>query len=110
MRFFKVYTQTNCELECLTNYTLAKCNCVAFSMPRNIATKVCGPANIQCYKNAEYKVMLEEFREIERNPNAETKCNCLPGCTSISYDAEISNTKFTYDSNENSSLTSRNFA
>ncbi|KAL5291210.1 hypothetical protein ACFFRR_010551 [Megaselia abdita] len=109
LRFFKVYTQTNCELECLTNYTLARCKCVAFSMPRNIETKVCGPAKIGCYKKAEYEVMLEEFQEIEKNPNAETKCNCLPACTSITYDAEISNTKFTYDSNEGSSLTSRNF-
>lgn len=33
LRFFKVYSQNNCELECLANYTLNKCGCVKFSMP-----------------------------------------------------------------------------
>lgn len=32
LRYFRVYTQQNCELECLSNYTLAKCGCVKFSM------------------------------------------------------------------------------
>lgn len=34
LRFFHEYTQTNCELECLSNFTLTKCECVKFSMPR----------------------------------------------------------------------------
>lgn len=33
LRFFKHYTQRNCEMECLTNYTLAQCGCIKFSMP-----------------------------------------------------------------------------
>lgn len=33
LRFFKLYTQANCELECLTNHTLKECSCVKFSMP-----------------------------------------------------------------------------
>lgn len=36
LRFFKSYTQHNCEIECLANYTLAECGCVKFSMPRKI--------------------------------------------------------------------------
>ena len=34
LRFFKVYTQSNCALECLTNFTLHLCSCAAFYMPR----------------------------------------------------------------------------
>lgn len=34
LRFYKYYTKRNCEVECLSNYTLAKCGCVHFSMPR----------------------------------------------------------------------------
>lgn len=34
LQFYKQYTQSNCELECLSNYTLAICGCVRFSMPR----------------------------------------------------------------------------
>lgn len=34
LRFYKVYTQRNCELECLSNFTKEACGCVKFSMPR----------------------------------------------------------------------------
>lgn len=33
LRFFKIYTQRNCELECLANFTKTKCGCVKFSSP-----------------------------------------------------------------------------
>lgn len=33
LRFFKNYTQSNCETECLANFTKIECNCVKFSMP-----------------------------------------------------------------------------
>lgn len=35
LRFFKVYTQRNCELECLSNFTRDECGCVKFSSPSN---------------------------------------------------------------------------
>lgn len=34
LKFFRNYTQHNCELECLSNFTKAKCGCVKFSLPR----------------------------------------------------------------------------
>lgn len=33
LRYFKHYSQRNCEMECVTNFTLAQCGCVKFSMP-----------------------------------------------------------------------------
>lgn len=33
LRFFKFYTQSNCEVECLANFTASQCDCVKFSMP-----------------------------------------------------------------------------
>lgn len=38
LRFFKVYTQRHCEMECLSNYTLQHCDCVPFAYPRNYHT------------------------------------------------------------------------
>lgn len=32
LRFFRTYSQRNCELECMANFTLEKCGCVNFSM------------------------------------------------------------------------------
>lgn len=34
LKYFKIYTQRNCEVECLTNYTLKRCGCVSYHMPR----------------------------------------------------------------------------
>lgn len=33
LRFFKIYTQNNCEAECLANFTNIECGCVKYSMP-----------------------------------------------------------------------------
>lgn len=33
LRFFKIYTQNNCEVECLANLTMRDCGCVKFSLP-----------------------------------------------------------------------------
>lgn len=36
LQFYKNYTQRNCEVECLSNFTLAQCGCVQFAMMRKI--------------------------------------------------------------------------
>lgn len=33
LHLFKIYTQANCEEECLANFTKAECGCVRFSTP-----------------------------------------------------------------------------
>jgi amiloride-sensitive sodium channel len=33
LKFFTSYSQLNCQLECLTNFTLATCGCVNIFMP-----------------------------------------------------------------------------
>lgn len=43
LTYFKVYTQRNCELECLTAKTLRLCNCVTFSMPRKFREMIPSP-------------------------------------------------------------------
>ncbi|RZB39238.1 ASC domain containing protein, partial [Asbolus verrucosus] len=53
LKYFKVYNPTNCKLECLTNYTLRHCGCVAFFMPRVNGTRICAEAyNIDCMEEA----------------------------------------------------------
>lgn len=97
-----MYTQVNCELECLANHTLTKCGCVKFSMPRNESTAVCGASNINCYNEAEDELLELEFKEglktSRENYRGKTKCNCLPACTTIAYDAEISQAEYDFRS------------
>lgn len=101
LQFFKVYTQQNCELECLTNFTLSQCGCVKFSMPRNETTAVCGAKSIQCYNDAEDDLLKREINEglagSALNKRGKTECNCLPSCTSITYDAETSQADFDWE-------------
>lgn len=69
-------------------------------MPRNETTPVCGAAKITCYNQAEDELLQEEFIEglqtSKLNYRGETKCNCLPSCTEIVYDAEISQAEYDF--------------
>ncbi|XP_073819625.1 pickpocket protein 28-like [Musca autumnalis] len=89
LRFFKVYSARNCEMECLTNYTLKECGCVKFSMPRSADMPICAEDKISCYVQAEDRMLLEHFGSSDKDP-----CNCMPSCTSLDYDVEISQSEF----------------
>lgn len=89
LRFFKEYVQTNCEAECLANYTVIQCGCVRFSMPREKGVPICGSANIHCYQNAEQNLFGEDIIDGLKDDDAKSfrlNCNCLPSCTRIIYE------------------------
>lgn len=88
LRFFKIYSQANCEFECLTNYTLEMCGCVHYSMPRNSSTRICGLKKNGCRRRA-----VEEHS----NPYSGLShqiCHCMPSCTSISYQTETDQSEY----------------
>ncbi|XP_062558313.1 pickpocket protein 28-like [Armigeres subalbatus] len=95
LQFFKIYTQDNCELECLTNYTLQRCGCVKFSMMYSNGTAVCETNQIHCMLMAENDLLeMDVVNHQDQQTNFRAECNCLPACTSIQYDAEITQTDF----------------
>lgn len=118
LKFFKVYTQNNCEMECLANFTLSmnlyfklilfqfsissdECGCVKFSMPREPGTRICSQSEVSCYSGAEDSLMTSELSHslassTSDNKRGTTFCNCLPSCTSINYDMEISQAEFEF--------------
>lgn len=72
LAFYQNYTQQNCQVECLTNYTRKKCGCVAYHMPRKFfnlsvssfsiffwisldeeGTEICGSGSIICMFEAQ---------------------------------------------------------
>ncbi|XP_050513261.1 pickpocket protein 28 isoform X2 [Diabrotica virgifera virgifera] len=61
LEYFVTYTQENCFLECLTNYTLNKCGCVNFFMPRENTTSICGNSNKKCLDDAENEIKVVEI-------------------------------------------------
>ncbi|CAD7089096.1 unnamed protein product [Hermetia illucens] len=94
LKFFKKYTQNNCVLECLTNYTLTKCGCVKFSMPRTKDMPICQASDILCYQTAEDDLLRDQFEHGLIGYSDSPDCNCLPACTSIVYQVEISEAHF----------------
>ncbi|KPJ13859.1 Sodium channel protein Nach [Papilio machaon] len=101
LRYYKVYTQANCEVECLTNFTYARCGCVHFGMPHGPDMTVCNAGSVACIKKSQMElvtVAIESRLEEETNENdtlgvakeVASRCRCLPACTSIEYEAETS--------------------
>ncbi|XP_013179934.1 PREDICTED: sodium channel protein Nach [Papilio xuthus] len=101
LRYYKVYTQANCEVECLTNFTYARCGCVHFGMPHGPNMTVCNAGSVACMKKSQMElvtVAIESGLEEESNENdtigvakeVASHCKCLPACTSIEYEAETS--------------------
>ncbi|XP_068896266.1 pickpocket protein 28-like isoform X2 [Tenebrio molitor] len=94
LKYYKIYTQRNCEIECLANYTLNKCGCVSFYMPHESSTKMCGFYQEEfCVKRAaEELTRLDLEFKMSRGDvfNQNGSCDCLPSCTSITYNTEIS--------------------
>lgn len=86
LRFFKQYTMVNCLEECVANFTIKKCGCVAYYAPRSNDMKVCRFIDKNCFKTV-YNYWPAVYYKIPENvkDNPEFPCNCLPTCTSIEY-------------------------
>ncbi|XP_069695430.1 pickpocket protein 28-like isoform X2 [Periplaneta americana] len=82
LRFFRFYTQDNCEFECLSNHTLHHCGCLAYYMPRTENSTICGAGSNGCIKKA--------AELLYNNKDMVAHCNCQPACSEIRYDVEIS--------------------
>ncbi|KAL3273914.1 hypothetical protein HHI36_015341 [Cryptolaemus montrouzieri] len=88
LRFFKQYSQNNCNVECTTNFTIDFCQCAAYYMPRDNSTPVCGLANVECVEYASFFLSHQDADEdIE---SVLDDCDCRPLCVDINYDVEIS--------------------
>lgn len=121
LEFFKVYSKANCELECLTKQILAACGCVKFSMLHNNETEVCDHSQLECVRDAElnfvsrdleWKLLSKQLKKDLKHKNIKKNnpgfkklkkmesCQCLPSCTSLRYDVEISQTDYFVDNDE----------
>lgn len=79
LKFFKIYSQSNCQLEQLVNATMDRCTCTLFWMPRTNETRICTSATeISCIARTKYFI----FNTIDTTL-------CLPSCNSTSYDVEM---------------------
>lgn len=104
LRFYQNYTQQNCEVECLTNFTYNYCGCVAYHMPHDESTPICASGKQFCMHEARSELLAKQVTTgLEKQnagdsatPQANIECDCLPACTSLTYNAEMSQADFNW--------------
>lgn len=101
LNFFKNYTRSNCELECLAEFTRRECQCIHFSMPRFRGDKVCDQSQTKCFEEAKKKLSIMNMENSLRtsktySDRGHIACDCLPACTSLQYEGEISHDDIRY--------------
>ena len=100
LQFFKNYTQINCEMESLTNFTREMCGCVRIGMPFNNDTDICGLNKQTCAVEAEEKWTTHNWKmKLENHVKQKNFQNCLPSCSSITYKEEICKNDFFFNKN-----------
>lgn len=69
-------------------------------MPRKNTTRICNVKDVQCYDAAEFNLMEEaieqQLEKEESSDDSDTKCNCLPLCNELQYDADVTDVVFNW--------------
>lgn len=87
LKYFKVYSENNCWMECVSNATFRECGCNHYFMPRT-ENVTCGLASKNCFLRASYLVINSPL-----NKSSKYYCDCLPSCTSHIYTGDVSLSK-----------------
>ncbi|KAI9552640.1 putative amiloride-sensitive sodium channel [Daphnia sinensis] len=80
LKYFPQYSRSACTIECATRLMQDRCKCRPYFFRADRGTKLCDLASYSCISDA-----YEDVRQKE-----EVFCNCLPPCTDVWYDPEIS--------------------
>ncbi|KAL7020247.1 hypothetical protein ACKWTF_011436 [Chironomus riparius] len=92
LKYFKIYTQKNCELECLAEIIFMKCGCVPFNSIRNSSTKVCNYVTFDIC--AAFLQGFSDFQEYDYLYEMHGLCRCLPLCNYVTYSYEAFTKEF----------------
>lgn len=90
LKYFKEYSQINCQSECRADFVYKECGCVKFTMVRDDQTKICTQHDISCITEA-----VDKFSTIERF-KAEFPCDCRPSCNNLKYQTEVTSATFDF--------------
>lgn len=74
LKYFKIYTQRNCQIECLSQELLNTCACVPFDIIRGRDTRVCEYSDDECAEKIRREFTLEG-----------SSCSCLQPCDTFIY-------------------------
>ncbi|KAI9565143.1 putative amiloride-sensitive sodium channel [Daphnia sinensis] len=84
LKYFPQYSRSACTIECATQLMQERCKCRPYFFRADKGTKLCDLALYSCISDA-----YEDVRERE-----DQFCSCLPPCSDVWYDPEISYANF----------------
>lgn len=91
---FRTYTRSNCQVECIIQNTMEKCNCSPSYFPRKDNYKACefgSECVARARKNLTESNMNQSIQTSETYyDHGKLSCDCLTPCTSLHYSGEIS--------------------
>lgn len=107
LKLFKMYTRSNCELECIAETTKTNCSCTPFYVPQMKDDKVCDTKELMDCVD-EVKRNLTQMNMVESLATASNSyddsggvmCGCLPPCTNLHYNVEMSFADMPFDENK----------
>ncbi|XP_035708133.1 LOW QUALITY PROTEIN: pickpocket protein 28-like [Folsomia candida] len=77
LKYYKYYTMSNCENECIANITYNECKCIRYYMPRSEEEYICGVKKYNCTETILRDILQEGLQG---------RCKmCLPSCTDIEF-------------------------
>lgn len=91
LRFFKIYTKRNCEIECFSKNVAEICDCIPLNVVRDPDTRVCSYLLLRdthCYTGIYNDFIVLKPTEML------TSCSCLPSCESVSYSIDVRESKY----------------
>lgn len=100
MKFYKIFTQKNCEMECLSALVIKACKCVPYFFISDGRTPICTIQDMECVRYWElWTLQKEEGYDLEK------LCNCFPPCNSIKYNFNIITKKLKNETNDEITIT-----
>lgn len=93
LKYFKYYSQKNCELECLADLLTERCGCTPFYFLSNSSVPTCSTQDTPCVKYIKF-ISKHNFKYYDLR----RMCDCLPTCNTIKFNFDIVSKKMQNES------------
>uniref|UniRef100_A0A1B0CQE6 Putative sodium channel protein nach n=1 Tax=Lutzomyia longipalpis TaxID=7200 RepID=A0A1B0CQE6_LUTLO len=89
LKYFSIYRENNCDIECRMDETLKYCQCVPFFFPNPQKLDVCNVTRISCLVQ-NYEILYRQNLNSSSN-----QCDCPANCNGIYYDVRSNSAPIT---------------
>lgn len=101
--YYRTYTRRNCEMECEARFIATLCECQLYYMPNvwlpaagdddGATETVVSSQQLDVCNHADLVCARDVLLAVATGQNASMRCDCLPACFEIDYDAHTTSTK-----------------